>query len=70
LTGGPGESYLQLEEVAVTLSRDYRCILLEQRGTGRSVPQPFDASTINLTTAHDDLNRLLDYLKLKQTHFL
>src|SRR5205085_5371400 len=61
LTGGPGANYLQLEDVAVTLSKGYRCILLEQRGTGRSTPEPFDTSTINLNTALDDLNSLLDY---------
>jgi proline iminopeptidase len=70
LTGGPGADYLQLEDVAVTSSKGYRCILLEQRGTGRSMPQPFDTSTINLNTALFDLNHLLDFLKIKQTSFL
>jgi pimeloyl-ACP methyl ester carboxylesterase len=70
LTGGPGANYQQLEEVGVTLAKNYRAILLEQRGTGRSIPQPMDTSTINLKTAHADLNRLLDYLKLKQAYFL
>jgi proline iminopeptidase len=70
LTGGPGANYQQLEEVGVNLSKTYRAILLEQRGTGRSMPKPFDASTINIDTAHDDLNRLLDYLKLKEAHLL
>jgi pimeloyl-ACP methyl ester carboxylesterase len=69
LTGGPGANYQQLEEVAITLGKRYRCLLLEQRGTGRSMPRPFDTSTINLKTAHDDLNRLLDHLKLKQAVF-
>jgi len=70
LTGGPGASYQQLEDVAVTLGKRYQCILPEQRGTGRSMPIPYDTSTINLTTAHADLNRLLDHLKLKQAHFI
>ncbi|WP_210485817.1 alpha/beta fold hydrolase [Rufibacter aurantiacus] len=71
LTGGPGANYQQLEEVAVNLGKkQHRAILLEQRGTGRSMPQPFDTSTINLRAAHSDLNLLLDHLKLKQAHFL
>jgi proline iminopeptidase len=70
LTGGPGAGYLQLEEVAINLGKHKRAILLEQRGTGRSKPVPYDTSTINLQTAHDDINRLMDYLQLKQAHLL
>lgn len=70
LTGGPGANYQQLEEVAVTLGKQYRIILLEQRGSGRSMPVPYDTSTINLRTAHDDLNRLLNHLKLSHAHFM
>jgi proline iminopeptidase len=66
LTGGPGNSYLQQEEVAIALSKSNKSILLEQRGTGRSIPSPFDSTTINLQAAVDDVNRLLDHLQLKQ----
>lgn len=64
LTGGPGSSYLQLEEVAVRLGKNYRSILLEQRGTGRSIPTPLDSTTVNLKAAQNDINLLLDHLKL------
>ena len=70
LNGGPGASYLQLEEVALKLGKRYRVLLPEQRGTGRSMPQPYDTSTINLRTALEDLNRLLNHLKLSQAHFM
>jgi proline iminopeptidase len=70
LTGGPGANYQQLEDVAITLGKQYRIILLEQRGSGRSMPKPYDTSTINLRTAHADLNRLLDHLNLKQAQFM
>ncbi len=70
LTGGPGAGYQQLEEVARNLGKQHRAILLEQRGTGRSMPQPYDTTTINIRTAHDDLSRLMDHLKLKQAHLL
>ena len=33
LTGGPGNSYIQLEELAETISPKFRSILLEQTGT-------------------------------------
>lgn len=69
LSGGPGNSCMQQEEVAITLSKQYRSILLEQRGTGLSVPVPFDSTTINLDAAVKDLKRLLEHLHLKKAVF-
>ncbi|MBO9732089.1 MAG: alpha/beta hydrolase [Chitinophaga sp.] len=69
LSGGPGNSCLQQEEVALTLSKKYRSILLEQRGTGLSIPVPFDSTTINLGEAMKDLRRLLEHLHLKKAVF-
>lgn len=69
LSGGPGNSCIQQEEVAITLSKQYRSILLEQRGTGLSVPVPFDSTTINLDAAVKDLKRLLEHLHLKKAVF-
>lgn len=66
LTGGPGNSYLQQEEVAIALGRSYKAILFEQRGTGRSIPTPFDSTTINLQAAIEDVGRLQDHLQIKQ----
>jgi proline iminopeptidase len=43
--------------------------LFEQRGTGRSIPDRFDSTTINLRTATDDLVLLLKHLDLKQAMF-
>lgn len=70
LSGGPGANYQQLEEVALTLGKKQRIIFPEQRGTGRSIPIPFDSSTINLATAQSDIKALLEHLKLKQAHFI
>jgi len=69
LAGGPGVSCNQEQEVAIELSKNYRAILPEQRGTGMSIPEPFDSTTINLQSAMDDLNLLLDHLHLKQAIF-
>src|SRR6185369_10675219 len=69
LSGGPGVSCNQEQEVAIELSKNYRAILLEQRGTGISIPTPFDSTTINLKAAFADLNLLLDHLHLKEAIF-
>jgi pimeloyl-ACP methyl ester carboxylesterase len=70
LTGGPGASYLQLEEVAKRVGQTHHALLLEQRGTGRSMPVPYDTSTINIRTAHEDILRLLDHLNIKKASLL
>ncbi|MEO7487288.1 MAG: alpha/beta hydrolase, partial [Ferruginibacter sp.] len=69
LSGGPGVSCDQEREVAIEVGKNHRAILLEQRGTGLSIPTPFDSTTINLKSALDDLNLLLDHLKLKDAIF-
>ncbi|MBI1780035.1 MAG: alpha/beta hydrolase, partial [Sphingobacteriales bacterium] len=69
LSGGPGNNCSQLSEMAMELSKNYRVILLEQRGTGLSIPIPFDSTTINLTTAVSDLKLLLDKLNLNKAIF-
>lgn len=70
LAGGPGISCEQIEDVAVEMSANYRAILFEQRGTGRSIPVPLDSTTINLKSAHEDLILLLNHLQLKDAIFL
>jgi pimeloyl-ACP methyl ester carboxylesterase len=66
LTGGPGNSYKQLEGLAETISPKFRSILFEQRGTGKSIPIPLDSTTINLKTVTKDLKTLMDSLYLKK----
>jgi proline iminopeptidase len=66
LSGGPGNNCSQLSEMATELAKTYRVILLEQRGTGLSIPKPLDSTTVNLKTAVDDLKLLLDKLNLKK----
>ena len=67
LTGGPGNFYYQLEEMAITMSPKFRCILLEQRGTGKSIPTPFDSTTINVLSITKDLKTLMDGLNLNKS---
>jgi proline iminopeptidase len=66
LSGGPGTSANILDQLFHTLSKNYRCILLEQRGTGKSKTYPMDSSTINLKNAVEDIIALLNKLRLKK----
>ena len=70
LSGGPGNNALQLESVALKLSENYSIILLEQRGTGISIPTQFDSTTITLKTSISDINLLLAHLKIPKTILL
>src|SRR5207248_10906325 len=48
LSGGPGEDIHSMEGIADELGEKYRCVMWEQRGTGRSKLPRYDSSTINL----------------------
>lgn len=67
LTGGPGNAYIQLEAMAKTLSSKFRCILLEQRGTGKSIPNPFDSTTISVNLITKDIKNMMDSLGLSKS---
>ena len=58
LSGGPGEDIHSMQGVADELSKKYRCIMWEQRGTGRSKLPKYDASTINLNAYMEDIEAL------------
>jgi proline iminopeptidase len=66
LSGGPGNSANNLQEVANMLSNRYMCILFEQRGTGQSITHPMDSTTINLDQAVADINTLKKKLQLNK----
>ena len=70
LSGGPGSNALQEESVALKLSENYKVILLEQRGTGLSIPTKFDSTTITLKAAISDINLLLKHLNISKTILL
>ena len=70
LTGGPGNSYIQLEGLARNIGTKFRSILLEQRGTGKSIPAPLNSKTINLKTVTQDIKTLMDGLNLKKAIIL
>ena len=58
LGGGPGDNadrYLSLCEL---LSGSYQCILVDQRGTGRSLPAVLGAATISVELTLDDFEAI------------
>jgi len=62
LSGGPGEDISSMQGIADELSKKYRCIMWEQRGTGRSKLPKYDSSTINLTAYIEDIEALRNHL--------
>ena len=66
LSGGPGVSAFMVEPIANILSKNYQSILFEQRGTGKSVTNPFDSTTINLKKAAEDINTIRKKLSINK----
>src|SRR4030095_7496314 len=58
LSGGPGEDIHSMQGIADELGKKYRCIMWEQRGTGRSKLPRYDSSTINLIAYVEDIEAL------------
>jgi proline iminopeptidase len=65
LTGGPGDPGEYLQDVATTLARDARVILLDRRGTGRSVVEA-NATTMTLANEIEDVERLRRHLGVER----
>jgi len=63
LSGGPGEDIDSMQGIADELGKKYRCIMWEQRGTGRSKLPQYDPSTINLTAYMEDIEALRKRLR-------
>ena len=64
LSGGPGEEVRSMQGVADELGKKYRCIMFEQRGTGRSRLPKYDASTINLNAYIEDIEALRKQMQI------
>ncbi len=68
--GGPGDNsdrYLSLCEL---LSSDFQCILVDQRGTGKSYPEVYDSSTLSISLTLDDFEAIKEKLGLEEWHVL
>ncbi|MFM2358479.1 MAG: hypothetical protein RLY16_472 [Bacteroidota bacterium] len=66
LSGGPGVASHQEDDLAIALSKKYKAILFDQRGTGKSWTSPFDSTTINVERAVLDIEVLRKHLGLQQ----
>jgi len=66
LSGGPGEDIRSMQGVADELGKKYRCIMWEQRGTGRSKLPKCDPSTINLSAYLADIEALRKHLQTEK----
>ena len=66
LSGGPGEDVRSMQGVADELGKKYRCIMWEQRGTGRSKLAKHDTSTINLNAYVEDIEALRKQLRIEK----
>ena len=66
LSGGPGDDSDYMAPVALEAAKFGQAILLEQRGTGRSIPPAIDNTTINLATYLGDMEALRVQLKVEQ----
>ncbi len=64
LSGGPGIDCDYLMPVAQEIARTNQAILIELRGTGRSIPPAINADTINLKLYLSDLDALRNQLKI------
>jgi proline iminopeptidase len=66
LSGGPGEDIRSMQGIADELGKKYRCIMWEQRGTGRSKLPSYDPSTINLNAYLEDIEVLRKHLQTEK----
>ena len=66
LSGGPGISSDQIVDIAEKVGEQHKAILLDQRGTGRSVLSPINPNTLNLDLMVEDLEALRKTLRSKK----
>ena len=62
LSGGPGSDVGYMKIIADSLQHNFKCILLEQRGTGRSVMKYYDSTNVRMQLYVDDLEALRNQL--------
>ncbi len=68
--GGPGDVSSRYLSLCELLSKDYKCILVDQRGTGKSMPSVLDSSTITIDLTIADFEAIRNQLGFKQWNVL
>ncbi len=66
LGGGPGDASDRYLGLCALLSQNARCILVDQRGTGKSLPAVLDATTVTVALTLEDFEALRKSLGLRQ----
>ena len=66
LSGGPGDDCDYMLPVASEIAKYDHAILLEQRGTGQSLPPRIDKSTMNLALSLEDFEALRTHLNVQR----
>ncbi|WP_221392271.1 alpha/beta fold hydrolase [Dyadobacter sp. NIV53] len=64
INGGPGMNSDGFEALAKTLSKNNQTIIYDQRGTGKSVLDKVDGTTITMKLMAEDIERLRIHLKI------
>jgi proline iminopeptidase len=63
LAGGPGGSVRMMQPICDHLKNRFRCILLEQRGTDRSVPAEYSSKVFSFEAYLEDIEALRLHLR-------
>ena len=66
INGGPGMNSDGFVSLAKTLSKNNQTIIYDQRGTGKSVLDKVDGSTITMKLMSEDIERLRKHLKIEK----
>lgn len=70
LGGGPGDASDRYFALCEGLARLHQCILVDQRGTGQSIPSVQDSTTLSVALTLSDFEAIRQHLSLKQWHVL
>ena len=70
LSGGPGFSLDYMLPIADLLSDSFECILLDQRGTGKSIVPIYDTNFINISATLEDIEFLRKHLGYEEWNVL
>ena len=68
--GGPGNVSDRCLSLCELLSTKYQCILVDQRGTGKSTPEVIDSTTISISLTLQDFDAIRNQLNIKQWNVL
>jgi proline iminopeptidase len=70
INGGPGMNSDGFENLAIKFSENYRAIIYDQRGTGKSKLNALDTTTVTIKLMVDDIESLRKHLKIEKWSIL